>query len=370
MAEKSILGVFFVLILFNYVLYHYKELSNKRFFQPIPSNRRIYIFILFTFCGLVGLQHGDYFRYAEEVREIVRTAASYRITHLEYQYEQLAKLVQGNYLLWRFIIFGGQFAILLYYLKKINLFSYGFLYVFSVMCLHSMVVGRASWGVVLFFCTTYYAIQSKNYKHLFITPLCLYSHTSLVVLLAVLPLIFLKFNKKSIFFFIILYFALSNVLYYAFENIPLLATYEQTEIISQKMESYADPDRENSIGFFGNSFAAKLSSIPEKLGLSALLIILLVKAYKKRGFIEHSIHFLLLASLFLVMFSFVMLEGEFGAGTLSYRFFNMIKLPLSIALYYFYKKELITRKVFVLFITIFIFVLEVTLIVPLYYNNL
>ena len=370
MAEKGSWGVFLVLILFNYVLFHYKVLSNKSFFQPIPSSRRTSVFILFTIMGLVGLQHGDYLSYAEEVREIARASAPFKITHLEVQYEQLARFVHGNYILWRLVIFGGQFAILFYYLKKTDLYSYGFLYIYSVLCLRSMVIGRATWGIVLFFCSTYYAIQSKNYKHLLVSPLCLFSHTSLIVLIAILPLVFLRLNKKSVFLFVALYFVLSFVLYYAFNNISMFDTYEQTEMIGQRLESYSNPNRENSIGFFGNSLGSQLSNLPRRLGLLILLIILFSKAYRNKNYIEHAIQFLLLASLFLVMFSFVMLKGNFGAGTLSYRFFDMIHLPLTIVLYNMYKQELIAGKLFQLFMGIFIFSLEVSLIMPLYYNSL
>lgn len=371
MVKENVWGIFLVLIIFNCVLLHFNNLARKRFFQPIPSSKRLMIFLLLTFLGIIGLQQGDYFGYLDEVKEIARTPESYgRVTHLEPQYETLARIVNGNYILWRFIIFGGQFAILLYYLRKSDLFTYGYLFFFSSICLSGMIVGRTSWGVVLFFCSIYYALQNKDYKHILVAPLCLFSHTSLVVLLAIIPLVFFRINKKSFLFFLILFFVLTYALKYVFDNIPMLSAYEQAEILSQKMESYTDPNRENAIGFWGNSIGAKLTSVPQKTGLLALLIILLYTGYKNKERVEKGIHFLLLACLFLVMFSFVMLNGKFGAGTLSYRFFDMIHLPISIAFYYYYRNGLVSKRLYSFFITIFIISLEFSLIVPLYYNSL
>lgn len=368
MKQESVWGIIFVFFLFNYVLLYFKNCKKQNSFQQIPDNRRFFIFLLLTFVGIVGLQQGDYYGYWEEIKEIAQTPDSYgKVTHLESQYEYLARRLHGNYFLWRLIIFGGQFAILVYYLRKLKFFTYGYLYVFTIICLHAMVVGRSSWGMVLFFCATMYAVESKKYFHLLLALLCVFSHTTLLILPALLPLLFFRVNKKSIILYIILYMGFSIALRYVFDNIPLLAAYEQTEVVSQKMESYTDENRANSIGFFGNSLGSKLFTIPQKMGSLALLLILFVKSYKHRREIDHIIQFMLLASLFLVMFSFVMLLGNFGSGTLSYRFFDMIQLPLSFAFYYFYKNKFVSKKFVKVFLSIFVFSLEMSLIVPLYY---
>jgi hypothetical protein len=110
-------------------------------------NLVLYTIILIAF-GVYGCGEGDYLHYKDKMSLYHSLADVYYYDMMEIQYNYLAYLVNGNYDLWRLVVFSVQFIGLSWFLYKAKLNTYPVLLSFITICLVISIYGRAFWGLI------------------------------------------------------------------------------------------------------------------------------------------------------------------------------------------------------------------------------
>ena len=145
----ELFAVFFLHNILLLYLWGKSRIINRR----IGKKNFLFLFVLFFALSILGLQSGDYNYYKELVQEInsgmssaqdVRDALLY--LHMEPLYNYLAFLVNGNYLLWRAVVFGVSIVFLFLFARKIELDYWPFLFLFALINFRGFIVGRMYWG--------------------------------------------------------------------------------------------------------------------------------------------------------------------------------------------------------------------------------
>lgn len=192
-------GVISVFFLHNIVLWYLRSQNRKNI--RLSSNNDRLLLIFFVLTALLGAQIGDYFGYMEDLSDVYKVSESYTWDdfhdyHMEPQYYILYRYLGGSYFLWRFIVFGLQFFILFSFAKKTGYHEWLFYLIFAMVYLKGSIVGRSNWGLIWFFCCILYYLISNKKLYLLLSIVCIFSHRSLLILPALIPLLFLKLNKK------------------------------------------------------------------------------------------------------------------------------------------------------------------------------
>lgn len=315
--------------------------------------------------GAYGGGEGDYFTYKEAVESIHSLVDVYYFDSMEMQYYYLAYMLDGDYFLWRIVIFSIQFIGLSWFLYMAKLNTYPIFFCFTSICLYSSIYGRSFWGAIFFFMGVYLMIERKNPLFLIAVALSYFSHTSNLVLIALLPLGFFDIKRRHIlliicFGFIIPYFHefFTDYLYYG--------GIEGTDYLNSKLIIYS----ESSLRFLGNSIGEVVTALLRYIPMFTILFILLKLIFNSRnkyiGILMPSRRIINI-TLGVVMVSFIFLFSSIGGNVLAYRVLNLIIFPLSLILPYLVENKIVSKKKFHIFMLFFILSIELNYIKDLYY---
>lgn len=171
------------------------------------SANRVYkkFFFLFSLFAVFAFHTGDFAHYAELVIYIKKWGD---ITHLEGFYVWLARLLHGNYFLWRLVVWGCFFYLLYLTLKKLHRDNFLSLFLFCSILLPMSVEGRYVLGLMLFIYGFVSSLSSRGKEKFFsiLLLLCSYFlHRSIVLLFFLIPLSFVRLNRKRIIILILLF---------------------------------------------------------------------------------------------------------------------------------------------------------------------
>lgn len=363
-------AVILVFIVFNIFLLYMSKKS--RFYGYTQLTRKQIIKVLFIMVGLsiIGLQRGDYFGYKELVEEaysILNTRTDYDgYFHMEMQYNYLAYYLGGNYILWRFIVYGLQYFLLFWLLKKIKYLDYNFLYLYFIFAFTNSIVGRSSWGHMLLVCMMIYSNYTSNLCYRALSFLSIFSHKFLIVPLFVSFLSFFKLNKKKLFLSFFLIPLLSYYIDIIFVDLLILEDFQ--EGLSLSVSCYVDDPTSSNI--WGNSIGERLSYFPGRICLLCIVAISIYKTIIKKKSIENHIQglvpYIYILSLFVIVFAI----NKFGDATFAIRFFDAMYLPAAFVLYSLRKNEHISIRVFNFLQSLMLISFEMFFLVLIYYSSL
>lgn len=156
----------------------------------------VFLFFVFSFWG------GDWFHYYYYITD--ESYASY-VEHLEAFYLILADRVNNDYLLWRCVIWGSSLLLIIITTWRLKLNTSRFLAFFTAVALMPLSVGRVTLSMAVAFLGYSYIIRPMgNLKWLsYVVAGVLvisspYFHKSGVMYIALIPLSFVKLEKKTI----------------------------------------------------------------------------------------------------------------------------------------------------------------------------
>lgn len=342
-------------------------LQNK-----IPKRKATLLFLLFFVAALIGLQNGDYIHY----KDLVKEAASYNQTslfendvfmHMEPIYNILARFVGGNYLLWRSVVFGGAIVIIFSLVPRIGFNNYCFILYLVLIYTDGLIVGRLSWGVVLFFCSMVLLKQTNNYWYIFLLLASLMAHKCLLILVALVPLIFLKFNKKFIFLGAVGFFVLSSLLDIFFSDISVMN--DMVEDSSRILSSYIEGD-DVYISVFGRSLGEKIIYIPRFIAVFLVVIVMTRRIVFQKATVPNYMHALMITVSSLFLLAFTVSIGSYGDGTLAYRYLQISYFPCVFIISFSIVNKYLSRLLLRIVNGLLLFSFEMMLIVPFYYSTL
>lgn len=320
-------GIVLSFLLYNVIMWliysHYKRGEYK-----ISNKNLIWFTVLFVALGTYGNHIGDYWR-LNEVIELYGSTSTFDIgKSMEEQYYMLAKFVNGNYVLWRLVINAIAFIGLAFFLRKANMDNYPTLLLFAAMCLFWVAGHRGRWGYIYYYFGVFLFFKNKNPLYLLLAALSYFSHSSVVLLLALLPFSFFKFNRYlAIFAIIALVFGMGFFQDY-FDSIALNGL--DNEYYSHKVETYAGQTANN---FFGSSIGEYLQNFFSMVPMYLFMFYMSKKMLFDRSFTENmGREYNAVANVSIILF-FVSIMAYFmnlGSGTIAYRILTMSTFPIII----------------------------------------
>lgn len=319
----------------------YKNCINQRLQKRQCKIFPFLVIVLAITCSI----DGDFYHYQQLVWNYDFTPGARN--HGEPIYKYIIGLVDRNYLLFRILIWGGGLLAFSKIVRRIGFNLSNVLFVFVALYILVYSYARASLAMVLYFWgITIFIINKKNVfleKILGIFLICFsYSfHHSIIIAIALTPVIFMKLTKRHL---VILIVILPLLFFYSKGYIQQMMFDESTlnnDDLQEKLELYSN--REVAIVNWKGliyEFSGYLTFfIPFIVCLNSLYfknktnVPIVIQAFFKLSFAM---------ILFAVMFLFLDIQGK----VFFYRILYMTFIPISIMLYYAYSAELIQKKTF------------------------
>lgn len=321
--EGLILSFIFYNIIVWLIYKHYKRGEYN-----ISKKNLFYYTMLFIAFGAYGNHLGDYWRINELVEFYGNTPTFDIGRAMEKQYFLLAKLVHGNYVLWRLSISTIAFVGFAFFLKKAEMDNYPTLMLFATLCLFWTAGHRGWWGYIYYFFGIYLFFKKRNPIYLLIAGLSYFSHSSTILLLALLPVSFFRFNKYVAFALMIGLSLALGILQEGFNDIA--ANGMENEYYSQKIESYSSQTANN---FFGSSIGEYIQSffglVPKYLFMFYMGKLLLFDSSFRYQMSKEQ-NAVTNVSFILFVVSIIAYFMDLGSGTIAYRILTMSTFPILI----------------------------------------
>lgn len=357
--------IFISFLFYNLILIIlYKHYKKGEYY--IKKSDLFFYTILFIAFGTYGGGEGDFLHYQERVSLFQFLDDVYYYDMMEVQYNYLAYWLHGNYYLWRLVIFSVEFIGMSWFMYKAKLNTYPIFICFVAYCMILSVYNRGFWGGIYFFMGLYLLIEKKNPLFLIAIALCYFSHTQNIVLLALLPLGFIRF--KSWHFLLILLSAgmIVVLLHDTFNNILDAGGIEGADYINKKMDDYS----QSRISNFGNSIGEIVIFILRYVPMFIIVfswITLVIKNRDKYLSLYKPYRGVINVTIGLIIIAIIILFASLGGGTFFYRVLSMALFPLSITLPYLFEEGVLRVRTFNFYIVFFIIGSELNYIKDLYY---
>lgn len=326
--EGLILSFIFYNIIVLLIYMHYKQGEYE-----VTTKQLIVFTLLFIAFGTYGNHLGDYWRINEMIEFYGKTPSDDFGSSMEKQYYALAKFVNGNYVLWRFIINCIAFGGLAFFLRKSKMANYPTLLLFATMCLFWVAGHRGWWGYIYYYFGVYLFFRDKKVIYLILVAFSYFSHSSNILLLLLLPIGFLKINRFYI-VIVCLFISLGLNIFQEYFNI-IAESGIGNEYYSDKLQTYSS---QNANNFFGSSIGEYLQNffilVPKYLFMFYILKQLLSKKYYINNMRpeENAITHICIISFLVSIAAFFM---DLGSGTIAFRLFTMSTFPILLLSNYF-----------------------------------
>lgn len=289
----------------------------------------IFVFYIFSFC------FDDWFSYFEHINSVKYNLGNINnITYreaLEPIYYYIIFAINGDYLLWRLIIF-GPIVILSYYTgKRLCLNKYSFLMTFALIATPILSYARVSLAMAMAFYGLSFFIKPHRSLHLlsylFGCALVIFSvffHKSALVLpLFVFVAYIFRITRLKMVFIFSVFLAMLIVLNTTDFMTIFLSGEDVQTLVSERASKYLSSEKRLGIGKIiirGMNWVSYylFALLALKLTISKSLELKLIRPYANS---------IILIVLFATMFLFT---SNFNAFTLYYRFMNFATIPITI----------------------------------------
>lgn len=325
----------------------------------------LYTILLIAF-GTYGTGEGDYLHYKENVEMFHSLYDVMFYNGMEIQYNYLAYLCDGNYNLWRLVIFSIQFVGMSWLLYKAKLNTYPVLLSFIAICLIYYTYQRSYWGVIFFFLGLYLLLNKKNPLFIIIMALCYFSHTQNIVLLALLPLGFINLKRWEILLVVLSFGVIAATFKDSFSTLLDNGGIEEADYFNNKIANYG----EGGTNFFGGSIGEYAVFVLRYVPLALIVLKFVVMIFQNREkyfAIEKSFRGVMNVTLGLIIISIVILVSDIGVGIFFYRILAMALFPIALLLPYMVQKGVIKKKTLNTYLFIYVICSELSYLKDFYY---
>jgi len=176
---------------------------------PVCNHKNVWrFFVMLAVIYVYGAFGGDYPHYGQIVSNIYRH--SRYLSHFEDIYIDLAKYVEGDYVLFRVIIAITSFVSLYWIFKLTNRVDYRILFLYSIFEFMHAVEGRQQCSIYMFFLGLFILMTVRKRVLILVLGLCLlilssFLHKSGYLNYAVLAFLLFKFSKRNIIISLLLF---------------------------------------------------------------------------------------------------------------------------------------------------------------------
>lgn len=354
-------------LFFNIILLIFYNKYRKGHYYINKTNLFFYTILLIAF-GTYGTGEGDYFSYklAVEMMDSIIDVISY--DGMEIQYNYLAYYVNGNYTLWRLVLFSVQFIGMSWLLYKAKLNTYPFFLTFVAVCLVLFTYQRSYWGVIYYFLGLYLLLEKKNPLFLIVIGLCYFSHLQNVILLALLPLGFINFKSWQLVLTVLLIGTISAVFSDFFTSFMDSGGIEGADYLNSKVVAYG----EGHTSFFGSSIGEAIQFMFRYVPITIIVIAwvrMILTNRSKYLSLEKPFRGVMNVTISLMIASIVFLSASsLGMGIFFYRTLSMSLFSLVLLLPYLVEREILRKDMFNIIIFVYVLGTELSYVKDLYYN--
>lgn len=324
-------------------------------------NREQYNFRSFLlFCGIIlfaltSFINDDFFHYYETMGEYKNGVMDEQHLGVEMPYQHIIYFIQGNYALFRLIVWGGSLLLILLGVKIFGTNAYNTMFLVLVGYIIIYSYARATLAMSIYALGV--IIVSVESEHKFnllkkiigiaIIALSIYFHRSMItVVIASLFIIFLpykrNFAKNSLIIFPLIVFLFSTILRIVIDDLSTMSNSfidDETGILS-KMEHYEEltTATSNFFGYIGLILKYSTFYIPFFIIANRFRTSPEVINIRKRGL------FLYLITYIIIAIATSMLFLGFSNSILFYRYLFMSFIPLCILISYMRKYRMLGHR--------------------------
>lgn len=326
------------------VLYYKRAFTRPNFICGYPKEKSLVIFVFF-YC-LLALYCGDWAHLQTLVKMMVGDEY-HEGKGLERAYFILANVLNGNYLLFRTIVWGTGLYFLLLSFKKSNLDPYSCLFFLFGIYITAFAYTRAGVALAVFYCGFVYVFKNIHGHNTFSLFLgialiiaSIFLHRSMLPLVVLIPFVFFPINKRTICILlialIILVFVWQRVFSAMWDYMFSLEEYEH------RMDLYENINESRTVAFNLDGFFflwyKGIVHIP-----FWFCIMHLYKLINKKVLPFH-IQAVFRFSIFLYIFFMIMFVMYGSSSAFYYRYEGMLYIPITIMTGYLFQYGRITRN--------------------------
>ena len=331
---------FLILVVFNF-----SACTNLNIPYNYSSGKRLLFLFGVAVFAITCFINGDFYHYQEMVHSY--DFSEWASNHGEPVYGYIIQLVNRNYLLFRIVVWGGALFLVSKLVSQLGLEDYKVVFYLLSSYILTFSYARATLAFSIYYLGVVFCVAPNNrslLKRVIGIALILISysfHHSLIIAIAITPIIFIPFNKRTI----LLVFILIPIIFGLFSNLinSVLVSGEflDNEELASQISFYAERSTE-AINWKG-----KIYEWSNFATFFVPLIIVTYYSYFKNKivfpfYIEAFFKIAFSLILFAVMFLFLDIEGK----VFFYRVLFMTFIPLSIIVYYTAIYGIIKRKMY------------------------
>lgn len=332
--------IFYIILLFS----NYKNSLNTNTISSNNSSKGFVIFLIGFFI-VTHCSEGDFFNMQIGVYDYWEMKGhTYDIVKEEI-YSKIALFVQGNYFLFRIIVWGGAFVLFCLTAKRMRVSVYHAAVLLIIT--HSLIFSyaRCTLAMAIYFFGLSFLCRPFKFKLLSYALgilLIFYSlefHTSAIFMAIMTFMIFLPINRWSLILILILIPFVSFILkdyFYLIMSSDMI-----DEVVAEKMQTYVEREKIQGI-------AAKIISFFEYMSFYIPFLLTSITLFSKRMYKKCSkeifLFYKLTIGLVLSTIAFMFMGDMFY--TFQYRVLFMSMIPLTIIVTKLYQSQLMTRKYF------------------------
>lgn len=300
-------------------------------------------FALLLFC-LYAFWNTDYFSFA---RVFYEGLEDFR----DPIYQYIAKISFGSYIVFRFWIWGGAILLVRDTAKRFKLNENNFCFVFTVFFLLTFSYARVSLGMALYFWgLSFLLIKDRAFFYRFLKVFvsfifAYWAHRSMLVIILLTPLAFIKLTKKKIVFLAVLLPFIILSIQIVLGNIIVGTLLSGENEFSQSALGYAQSAIEVSFNWKWELITT-LRYWSFYIALIYILYIFFIKNKWKDCASE--IRSLLTLTLFIIIIAVTILviagNKILGLWVVGYRYLYMSGIPLCIIMSYLYQKNIFNKR--------------------------
>ena len=348
------LSVYCFVLFTSLIVFNYSTCTKFPSSRDYSKSKRLVFILSVTLFTITCFITGDFYHYQELVHNYDFSIVD--ANHGEPIYGVIIRIINQNYLLFRVIVWGGALFLLSRALLCLGLDDYKVLYYLTASYILTFSYARATLAFSVYFlgialmCTPHHKNVIVRIIGVVLVGISYLFHHSMVIAIAITPIIFVPFNRRTIIlglFLIPLFFALfSNLINSILTNGVFLDNEELAEQISFYAERSTDAINWKGLIYELSNYATFL--------LPVFLITYSAFFKNKNAFPFYINVFFKIAftlALVAIMFLFLDIEGK----VFFYRVLFMTFIPLSIVVYYAASNGIIKRKTYLSLIYIGLF---------------
>ena len=330
---------------FAILLIYNKWAFMRHAFSVKYSKKYSLVALVFIFC-ITAIYCGDWVHMQIIVHDMVNT--EYEVGYsIEKIYYLLTNLINGNYLLFRIVVWGGGLYFLMRLFKESHLNPYQCLYFLFCIYITSFSYTRAGAAHAVFFCGLVTLFQNKEYRKVssliigmvFIVA-SVFLHRSMLPLVLLTPLVFIPLNQRTFMLILLGVWGLSFIWRDLMGS--AFAYMNDTDEYAHRIELY-----ENIAGSYAFTFnISGLFFLWYKGIIHIPLWYCMIHLYKRINHdnVPNNIQAVFRISFFLYIFIIMMLLMYGSGSAFYYRYENMLYVPITIMAGYLFQNGYIQRR--------------------------